>query len=242
MAPVTARPSFGLAWLSDRRATCRDIVISARLHFCRPANAFIAITTADIRAPRASLNGNNRMFHRIIATVVVIVALTMPAKAQNPPSKPTPVTPVRSSTYLCTESTSAGVKYNENSGLWEGGSLEAQGKFMVRIELVRQRTVFGRPGEPPIAAGADYRTTTTLPVSNAPGPERRPCVPHGGESELVAIVGDNEIVCRVRSYELALKLSTGRFILTNRAGFIDGRDASGNTPSISIGNCIRISD
>jgi hypothetical protein len=182
------------------------------------------------------------MFHCIIAAFVAIVVLTMPAKAQNPPSKPTPVTPVRSSTYLCTESTSAGVKYNENSGHWEGRSLEAQGKFMIRIELVRQRTVFGRPGEPPIAVGADYRTTMTLPVSNVPGPERRPCVPHGGETELVAIVGDSEMVCRVRSYELALNLSTSRFILINRAGFIDGRDASGNTPSISVGNCIRTGD
>ena len=198
--------------------------------------------TAGIRAPRASLNGNNRMFHRIIAAFVAIVAPTMPAKAQNPPSKPAPVTLARSNTYLCTERTSPGVKYDENSGLWEGRSLETQGKFMVRVELVRHRTVFGKPGERPIAVGADYRTTMTLPVSNAPGPERRPCVPPGGEAELVAIVGDNELVCRVLSYELALNLNTGRFILTNRAGFIDGRDASGNTPSISVGNCIRIGD
>ena len=183
------------------------------------------------------------MFHCTIATVVLTVALTMPARAQNPASKPTPVTPVRSSTYLCTESTSAGVKYNENSGLWEGRSLEVQGKFMIRIELARQRTVFGKPGERPIIVGADYRTTVTWPVSNAPGPERRPCVPpHGGETELVAIAGDNEIACRVLSYDLALNLGNGRFILINRAGFIDGRDASGNTPSISVGNCTRSGD
>lgn len=182
------------------------------------------------------------MFHRIAAIVVVTVALTSPTEAQNPPSKPTPVTPVRSGTYLCTESTSAEVKYNENSGRWEGRSLEAQGKFTIRIELARQRTVFGKPGERPIIVGADYRTTVTLPVSNAPGPERRPCVPHGGEGELVAITGDNEIVCRALSYDLALNLSAGRFMLINRAGFIDGRDVDGNTPSISIGNCTRTGD
>ena len=182
------------------------------------------------------------MLRCIIATIVLAAALTTPARAQNPPSKPAPVTPVRSGTYQCTESTGAEVKYNENSSRWEGGSLEALGKFIIRIELVRQRTVFGKPGERPITVGADYRTTVTLPVSNAPGPERRPCVPRGGESELVFIAGENEIVCRALSYDLALNLSTGRFMLISRAGFIDGRDASGNTPSISIGNCTRTSD
>jgi hypothetical protein len=182
------------------------------------------------------------MFYWIIAALVINAAHTVPAAAQNAPSKTAPVKPVRSGTYLCTESTGAGVRYNENSGLWEGRTLEAQGKFMVRIELVRQRSVFGKPGEPPIITGADYRATMSLPVSNVPGPERRPCVPHGGDAELVVIGGDNEIVCRVLPYDLALNLSTGRFILTSRAGFIDGRDANGSTPSVSIGNCIRISD
>ena len=182
------------------------------------------------------------MLRCIIATFVLTAALTTPTTAQNPPSKPTLVTPVRSSTYQCTESTGAGVKYDENSGRWEGRSLETQGKFIIRIELVRQRTVFGKPGERPIIVGADYRTTVTLPVSNAPGPERRPCVPHGGESELVFIAGENEIVCRMLSYDLALNLSTGRFMLISRAGFIDGRDVNGNTPSISIGNCRRTGD
>src|SRR5688500_3404143 len=106
------------------------------------------------------------MFRCIIASLVLTAALTTPARAQNPPAKPTPVTPVRSGTYQCIESTGAGVKFNANSGLWEGRSLEAQGKFMVRIELVRQRTVFGKPGERPITVGADYRTTMTLPVSS----------------------------------------------------------------------------
>jgi hypothetical protein len=183
------------------------------------------------------------MFHCIIIAIfVVTMALTTPTQAQNPPSKPTPVTPVRSSTYQCTETTSAGVKYNETSGLWEGRSLEAQGKFIIRIEMVRQRTVFGRPGERPITVGADYRTTMTSPMSSAPGPERRPCVPHGGEGDLVFIAGENEIACRVPPYDLALNLSTGRFMLISRAGFIDGRDANGNTPSISVGTCTRSGD
>jgi hypothetical protein len=182
------------------------------------------------------------MFRCIIASLVLTAALTTPARAQNPPAKPTPVTPVRSSTYQCTESTGAGVKYNENSSRWEGGPLEAQGKFIIRIELIRQRTVFGKPGDRPIVVGADYRTTVSLPVSNAPGSARRPCAPHGGEGDLVFIAGENEIACRVPPYDLALNLSTGRFMLINRAGFIDGRDANGNTPSISVGNCIRGGD
>ena len=120
--------------------------------------------------------------------------------------------------------------------------MEAQGKFIIRIELIRQRTVFGKPGDRPIVVGADYRTTVSLPVSNAPGSARRPCVPAGGESDLVFIAGENEVVCRMLSYDLALNLNTARFILISRAGFIDGRDVNGSIPSVSIGNCIRIGD
>jgi hypothetical protein len=179
------------------------------------------------------------MRRRIIAIVMATVPLATPAQAQSPGSKPTPVTPRPSSAFLCTETSSAGVRYNKDFAQWEGGPFETLGKFTVHIDLVRQRTVFGKPGERPIAVGGDYRVTMTLPAPDAPKPERRTCVAQGGEADLVAIVGDGHLTCRVLSYDLTLNFETGRFLLINRAGFVDGRDAGGNAPSVSIGHCIR---
>ena len=167
--------------------------------------------------------------------IAVLVAISLPtvAHAQTPT---TPATPPRPGAFVCAESASGGVRYNENSKLWEGTEFQAQNRFLVRIDLVKQRTVFGKPGERPIIVGGDYRVTVSTPAPELSS-DRHPCVPNGGNSDLVAIDAKNEVACRTRTYDLLLRLHSNRFTLFNQVGFIEGRDHGG--PSVSVGTCSR---
>src|SRR5262245_44864609 len=72
-----------------------------------------------------------------------------------PPSAPAAaVTPFRTGTFLCVERARGGVKYNDESRLWESVAFEELNKFLVRADFVRQRTIFGKPGERPAIVGA----------------------------------------------------------------------------------------
>ena len=164
--------------------------------------------------------------------IAVLVAISFPAIAQ----AQTPATPPRPGVFMCAESASGGVRYNENSKLWEGTEFQGQNRFLVRIDLVRQRTVFGKPGERPIIVGGDYRVTVSTPAPVLSS-ERHPCVPNGGNSDLVAIDAKSEVACRTRTYDLLLRLHSNRFTLFNQVGFIEGRNNGG--PFVSVGTCSR---
>ena len=167
--------------------------------------------------------------------IAVLVAISLPTVA-HAQTLTTPVTPPRPGAFVCAESASGGVRYNENSKRWEGTEFQAQNRFLVRIDLVRQRTVFGKPGERPIVVGGDYRVAVSTPTPELSS-DRHPCAPYGVSSDLVPIDVKYEVACRMRTYDLLLRLDSGRFTLFNQTGFIEGRDHGG--ASASVGTCSR---
>ncbi|BCH26114.1 hypothetical protein [Mesorhizobium sp. L-8-3] len=147
--------------------------------------------------------------------------------------------------YLCAPLASGGVRWDETAKEWRGAAFKvpSDGQFVFEIKVLDKRKEWKAFGFAMV--GTTYFANVRPLEGNA--------VACWGEREgyqPADLVGYNHILMspdgefRCRTYGglnyYDLNLTTRRYQQTYHAGFIDGEDAGGNTPSLEVGKCTRM--
>jgi len=172
---------------------------------------------------------NTRIILRVAALAVCLLAPLTSAQAQF----------VKNGAYFCTSEVAGGIKYDEQTKKWRGQALRSDEKFVVRLRFIRTRMEN--------ISGLDrlvqhYDVTITMAGTN----NALPCV---SEGMLYVRMRDNEwLKCHIplaRPFDpyftdYIINLKTNRFLWTYLTGFVEGRDAPGDTPAVGAGTCTKI--
>jgi hypothetical protein len=140
-----------------------------------------------------------------------------------------------SASYFCVVEFAGGLAYNETLRRWDAARFRPEGKFVLRMQLLKSRTIktFSEKEE----VVHDYMVTITKSGANS----AIPCTSDSPQSRpAVTVDSYGWLTCSSSLTDYKFNLKTNRFISAYLIGYADGRDTNSDTPSISGGTCTKI--
>jgi hypothetical protein len=139
-----------------------------------------------------------------------------------------------SSSYFCVVEASGGMAYDQGMQKWVGSVFRPDGKFVLRLQRVGQRTeknVFGND-----EWVTDYKIFITKSGTNF----AQPCERWGSTDHVVSQSGNGALYCTDAVTDYGFNISNGRFLVSYMQGYLSGRDNNDDTPAMSGGTCTKI--
>jgi hypothetical protein len=139
-----------------------------------------------------------------------------------------------SSSYFCVVEASGGMAYDERMQKWVGTVFRPEGKFVLRLQSLAQRTEKGVFDN--YETVADYKIFITKSGTNF----AQPCERWGSTDPVVSQRGGGALYCSDGVTDYGFNIAKGRFLVSYMRGYLSGRDNNDDTPAMSGGTCTKI--